>query len=74
MIVITHISQILVLLYIECTEILTKVRRIYNQYISGCIIVTKMSQVSPESLIKDILFEGISIVVDRHTEPHRGHV
>ena len=46
-----------------------KVGRIYNQYISGCISVTKMNQVSPESLIKDIFFEGISTVADRVTEP-----
>ena len=56
------------------TGILKKVRRINNSYISGCIIVTKNSQVSSESLIKDILFEGISTVADRCTEPRRGHV
>ena len=36
--------------------------------------VTKMNQVSPESLIKDILFEWISTVADRRTGLRRRHV
>ena len=59
------------------TGLLTKVRRIYNQYISGSISVTKMNQVSPENLIKDILFEGISTAADPAvltTDPLREHV
>ena len=43
-------------------------------YISGCISVTKINRVSPENLIKDILFEGITTVIDRLTEPRREHV
>ena len=54
--------------------LLTKVKRIYNQYISGCISVTKMNQVSSESLVKDILFVWISTVADRRTEPRRRRV
>ena len=33
-----------------------------------------MNQVSPESLLEDILFEGILTVTDRLTEPYRENV
>ena len=45
----------------QATGHLTKVRRIYSQYISGCISVTKMNQVSPESLIKIFCLSGFQL-------------